>query len=373
VKWFLGVLTTAVWGAMLWKGLALRLSLLDHCRSWACDFQLYYLPQVRTLFEGSVHPDWNYPPLLAILLQGLGFLEDFWATLLWTGFNLGLVGILSRLCYKAAGWSGFFTVYLSLPVLHALKWGQLSLVVVVLVLVGLGKKMEGICIGLAAALKVYPLLLFFGPLQRRGQGLGVVLGSLLFSVAVLGWTHFEAFGQAILKHQLINQQEALKSAAALGGQGLGVAFYRFFISGQGINHPDARPLLFSLPEAVVWLGPMLGLGSGFFLCWRSRHPHRLLHLLSGLTLAMQPSWHHFFCFLPLIQAHCLAGKSRILGLTSVLIGAIPLLFLPFDSRVYYPFSLWSGTTLAVLVAWLGLALQDLDPVSLRPRLDDPAP
>ena len=342
---------------------------LDHCPQVACDFVLYYLPQVRQLYEapGEVVYGWVYPPLLAMLLQGLKLFPDQTAALIWTGLNLALAGVLTGLCARRlprgpVGVIGALAlVSLSLPVLHALKWGQVSLLVVVLALVGL-----------AAAVKIYPAVFLALPLLRRRWGeaaSGLVSGAVagvLLPVLALGWSAAAPFYARILAVQDV-------SVAGLGGQALSASMFRWFVDGRHIERvqrplTDDSPLLFGLPGepavAVVLVFVIAGLAAWRVLDSRTSRAHGVALTVTAVALALPPGWHHYFVFLPFAQACAIGAQTgggagrrwliKGLALTSAALTAAPVLALTERPEVYFEYSRAGGTTLAALSVLVAL-------------------
>ena len=107
---------------------------IDHCPMLSCDFQRHYLPQVEKLVlkENGFVNGWFYPPLLAILLIPFQALPN--PEILWSLFLVGLSVALAYTTHKySKGVFSLSTVFLliciSLPVIHCLKWGQISILI----------------------------------------------------------------------------------------------------------------------------------------------------------------------------------------------------------------------------------------------------
>jgi hypothetical protein len=191
-----------------------------------------------------------------------------------------------------------------------------------------------------------------------GFGLGLPL-------LLLPWEQIQAFHQSIFRLQLQDHGRAIASAAALGGQGLQVSLYRWFVDGAGIGAENHGALLVALPAGLGLLGltPLAGVVAGL----RCRDGlYRLAHLFCGLSLALQPAWHHYFTLLPLVWALGLRGRGWGLSLGSVGLSALPLLLHPGNSSFYQSYTAWGGTTVTVLVGWAALLL------SPPPSTENPA-
>jgi hypothetical protein len=125
----------------------------------------------------SPHREYVYPALLAGLLRPLAMLPYRWASALWLAANVAFVGWLSLLVGELLPWARrhrwwTLTAIVLLPATYV-TWieGQLSLVIAALILLAAvaatrtddstrrPDMMAGIALGLAGALKVYPVVL----------------------------------------------------------------------------------------------------------------------------------------------------------------------------------------------------------------------
>lgn len=344
---------------------------LDHCPQLACDFTGHYLAQARLLAEGqgAIHPGWFYPPLLALPLQLLAPLPDRTAALVWTGGNLllalGLALYAARALERIAPRplalaGGVALVGTSLPVLHCLKWGQVSL------LLGLGGlwalsgqgRGRGAVIGLLGAIKVLPLAWLAVPLAgRRWRTLGEgLLAALVLGVAVpLAWLGPDAlpFFSRVLDARGLQ-------AGPLGGQALSPSLTRWLVDAAHIGgQRQAPPMLFHAPllaALLTALGPLVIVGLSLLRLRRCPpSPAAAALALLAFTLALPPGWHHYFAVLPVAQALVLADRRpslRALGLGSLALSLGPVLVLAPATW------LWTSqaglTTLSALLSWLGL-------------------
>ena len=131
---------------------------LDHCPVLMCDFEKHYLPQAQRLHNGvlEVVPGWFYPPLLVTLLipfEMVGISFGAWAAINVLTL-LVLIGFTAKESKIHWFWCSILTIF-SLSVLHSLKWGQVSLLINLLIV--LSFRYHNVFLALASALKVYPL------------------------------------------------------------------------------------------------------------------------------------------------------------------------------------------------------------------------
>ena len=141
-------------------------------RLWMAGGSLYDFSTVD--MYGQVLP-FVYPPFAALALSPLGLLTLARAALLWSLVQLCLTGVLALAVTRTAAsrpgptaWDRrrrYLLVFLGLiasnPVAHSTELGQLSLLVVVLVVVDVvfvPPRWRGVLIGVAAAIKLTPLI-----------------------------------------------------------------------------------------------------------------------------------------------------------------------------------------------------------------------
>ena len=156
----------------------------------------------------------TYPPFAAMLFTPTTWVPVAWLRILVTGVNLGLLGAFAYLSALLAGWPRramrpalvFLAIGLGVwlePVFTTLRYGQINLLLGVLVLYDLtrpdSRRSKGLAIGLAAAIKITPglfavYLLLSGRIRAAvTAGLGclatMVIGALVLPHAsVEFWT-----------------------------------------------------------------------------------------------------------------------------------------------------------------------------------------
>ena len=361
---------------------------IDHCPEIGCDFVHHYLPQARQLFSerGELVFGWVYPPFLALALQVLTPLSDAAALRVWMFLQFASAAWLVVQCRGAlrptgrwTSWAAAFTlVALSLPVVHAVKWGQVSLPVAVVAVYALQHRgrLAAALLGGLAALKLYPLVYCVRPfLRREFRFIAVVLAwmagaGILLPLVVLGPQATWRFFQAALHVRL-------DTVAYLGGQALWPTFVRWFVDGRhaGLEAAGSRALLVSLgglgfDSAGGVLRLALSLAPAVVVGWitlqrlrradlEPRAAAALLLVTTGLCLP--PGWHHYFAFLPFVIAIVLGDARRgtaafALAIAAWVLAALPLLLLADVPGIYFHASAWGCTTFAALAAWLALVV-----------------
>ncbi len=178
---------------------------VDRAVRLSFDFLHYYYASAEALLAGlNPVPGYLYSPVLAIFLMPWTLLGPEPAILLWTVLQALPLWFLILRCAAlgpstaAGGFLAALLVLLSTATLHSLKWGQVGLIVGVVVLesvIALARRREraaALLLGSAIALKFYPAILW--PLAlalkrwRAAAGAIVVAFALLWipSLLVLG-------------------------------------------------------------------------------------------------------------------------------------------------------------------------------------------
>jgi hypothetical protein len=379
---FLGLMGLFPW--ILWQQgwPNIVITQLDHCPLAFCDFQRHYLPQAEALLSKPltlVH-GWFYPPLLAIVL--LPLIWSGHAVLSWLIVLGASVVALSWVALKPENRRPLQLVMTvlfvtsSLSVLHGLKWGQVSLPLLVLCILGLlrGGISGGGLLGLATAIKGYPFVYLIHPLLRKKTKpiVGAVAAFLIVGVLI----PFAVMGVA---ETLIMYQNMTKSGQAVamivaesGGQNLQATLQRWFVDGSHVGLiPTTEPpqaLVFPLPLMVkhaIWLIFAGGLTwLTLKICSQKVNPPSRLEstvlILCYVGLMLPPGWHHYYAFLPFAQLQLLQ-KNQKRTLTTSLIGAsivlerIPIFLLGLVDIGYPLASAYGTTTIATLLCWVAWA------------------
>lgn len=294
------------------------------------DFRGFYHPTAAEVLEtGRPTPGFLYPPSFALALTPLGRLDRDVATRVWIGIQLGALLALMlvtvwilRPTPPLAGLSAFLTLT-AVPIAHSLHWGQVSLLLGVLILgaVAAGRRgrgaVEGLALAGAAAIKLYPIvfLLPFG-LCRGWRAAGMTLAAcmlLAFAVPALVLGFWDALG---FWDEVFTELRARRPGAfaADNAQALAPTLGRWF----GLGAPLATTLA---GLAALAHAPLL---------WRVRQDAVLGYgvTIALLPLIVEPHWPHYFVLLPFVQTLALVrgGGDRLVQgavVLSVLCACLP--------------------------------------------------
>jgi alpha-1,2-mannosyltransferase len=291
---------------------------------------------------------------------------------LWVAF--GLAGVAER-SMRAGLTLGTAGVVLGLePVAQTLGFGQINLLLMLLVLVDLAqpdrRRWKGAGVGLAAAIKLTPAI-FIGylVLTRRFRAAGVACGTFAAAIA-LGFLALPAPSRRFWFGGLFLNSDRVGGVGYAGNQSVNGALVRLFA---GVN--QARP---------AWLlaAALIGAAGLLLAAWASRRGEELLGIATcALTaLLVSPiSWSHHWVWIVLLVplgVRLLRGSRSALGSMGAWLGLAGLvaLFLagpvrliwapPHTGNLEYG---WHGAQLVTgnLYVLLGLLLLVLTAVYLR--------
>jgi alpha-1,2-mannosyltransferase len=265
--------------------------------------------------DATLRPVYIYPPSFALLIAPLGWLPDGAAATIWIAIQqaalVGAIAVVLR-WLRPTRWAvaGLLVATLTFyPLWVDAVQGQANLLVLLLVTVGIvgvlsGRPALGLAIGVAAALKLTPLILVVWLLlDRRFRAAGFVLGGfalLTFAGALLRFQDTVAyFGQVL---------PALASGTAFyANQSLAGMFDRTLHANpytqSWINLPWVSLLL--IPAGVALIG---------WWWWQTRRhsaPSRAVAFIPLVPLLSSVTWtHHLVIVLPLIWFSVIALGQR---------------------------------------------------------------
>ena len=263
----------------------------------------------RPLYRGGVLLDlpFVYPPFAAVVFGPLTLLPLDVLKLVWTMTSLGLLGYVGYRCLRSLGvppgppigWAVAGLVGLASwldPVRTTLYLGQINIGVLALVLAdGLGRpasRWRGVGIGLAAAVKLTPLL-FVGYLlvTRRWRAAASALGTFGLAGAV-GWLLDPADSRAYWLDGTFAAAGRISDVAATTNHSLNGLLNRAW--------GEAGPARIGYLIGAAVLVTMTLVVAG---CWHRRGAELAALTLIGLgSAAVSPfAWsHHWVWFVPLI-------------------------------------------------------------------------
>ena len=294
-------------------------------------------------FASAAGAPFTYPPFAGLLFWPLGFVPLPALGTIWTAGTLAtLWWLVHRVAPPAAAPMVALAVALSAPVSSNLRFGQVSVFLAALVAADLlvlhGSRAQGVLIGLAAAVKLTPLI-FIPMLWLAGQRRSAVTAAGTFAAAT-------ALGVAVLPADSwrywtteIRDVSRLGHITAVGNQSLNGALLRL-----GLTAPARSVIVFLVGGAVaavaVWRAARLARGGD-----------RLAALIvtGAASVVLSPvSWTHHETWLVLAVLLPVRRDIRAVWITTVLV----IMVLPVTALGP---PLWSNARLllAVVVAACG--------------------
>ena len=295
--------------------------------------QPLYAPFLHHPFpDAALRPAYIYPPVFALLVAPLAPLPDAVANVVWLLIGqaaLAAAVIMTLRWLRPSGWA--VTVILCATATFYPLWidavqGQANLLILLLVTAGIagivqGKPTFGAALGIAAALKLTPLiLLVWLLLDRRIREAAWLLGAFAAVTAAAALWRFD--------DTLIFFRQVLPALAQ------GTAIYanqsvQGLIARVGTVNPYTQPW-----TVVPWVSLLPAvLIIAFIVLWflRTRHQPALLRaaaFLPLLPLASLVTWpHHLVILLPIIWFSVIAIDERRWPMVSTIaLGALLLLF-----------------------------------------------
>ena len=297
------------------------------------DGQPLYAPFLHHPFpDAALRPAYIYPPVFAFLVAPLTLVPVAVATVVWMLVGqaaLAAALVLTLRWLRPSAWAATAIVCATatfFPLWIDAVQGQANLVVVLLVTVGIagivqGQPRFGAALGMAAALKLTPLILLAWLLaDRRIREAAWMLGTVAGVTAAAALLRFD--DTVIFFRQVL---PALAQGTAIyANQSL-----------QGIIGRVATANPYTQPWAVVpWVGLLpllLTIALVGFWFWRIRHQPAVLRavaFLPLLPLASAVTWpHHLVILLPVFWFSFHAISQRGWPMPSTLaVGALLLLF-----------------------------------------------
>lgn len=314
--------------------------------------------------EDPVHGyPFSYPPFAALVMVPLSIVPGWLAAAAWTGASTGCLAGAIVGCRHALGraCSARFVVVTCLaslalePVWQNLVFGQINLIVMLLVLVDLGRtdrRAAGVLVGIVAGIKLTPLL-FVVLLVLVGRRAAAARATLTFTLTV-------GIGVLAMPGASSYWGERLLDPTRVGPPSLA--------HNQSITGALTR-LLDGPPPTALWLAVAVPVAVGTVLvaaAWWRRGDQLLAICLGALAmlLASPVSWsHHWVWAVPITLVVWERSRGAAVAWAAVFV-ARPMLWPPWGERreyawPWYDHVVGNAYLLAALAlaAWLGWRLR----------------
>jgi Glycosyltransferase family 87 len=377
---------SVVFLAHKWPTVGAFVAVIDHGDVLFADFVHHYYPTVaQDLQSGLPAGGFFYPAGFAVMLAPIGLLPAGAAMVAWGLVQLACLVVLAGTLVReaAARRSGLAVLgtviaLTSVPVLHGIKWGQVSLPIVATVGAAFVLRARGrewpaaVLLAIAAGIKGYPLA-FLGWFVLKGdfrfalRAAGACAVTLLVLPAlVMGPSHALLF-QRITTISVLGAAEGV--LRDFNSQHATAVFARYE-GGWDRTPADLRALV-----DLASFGVLALIGGLVVIAARSTSPRIAAHreMLGFVLIActvpfwLHTSWSHYFAHLPVAQvllARALAGERGPFTFTrglGVLVFVAPSVFLSsvlalFETRGWWYYANAGTLFFANALVLLGCAL-----------------
>jgi hypothetical protein len=372
-----------IWGLVLaiflqyyfhWGSLDAFVIEIDSCDSLFCDFTRYYYPMGKKLLDNPVPTEgFYYSPVIAQVFSLWRFQSKAAAVVSWGVVQIAAVILLIAVWMRSIQKQKFslrllylFLVLTAMPVVHNFKWGQISIIVTLSILLALelyeaGRKIPAsFLLAFSALFKFYPVVFLFYFLWT---------GDLLF--LILCGFFFLLLGVALPALTLGLKPTISFYFAILDSAGTRFSFATGKLPGvNSLYFPLVAMRYFGEFNNPAWLLPLqivgwLILGANAFLVLlvaASNLEHRLrwafLLMLASTPFFISSLWAHYFVYLPAFQLFLafvierdrkVYWKYPLLAVSVVLSSVFFMqLFDVWRDYAYWGFLTWSNLLLLVL-------------------------
>lgn len=342
-----------------WRTFTNFVEAIDHSPQFMLDFAGHYYPMGRQILQDPTPVfGYYYTSFFALLLVPIGVLTLPLAMVIWGVIQfvclvaLCIIPARGLLKMHPSGivlYAGLCVT--SFPVLHNIKWGQVSVPLTVCVIAAFlsynkGKKiLAGIFLAFAAAIKFYPafFIVYFILKRDARTCVAFVLAAFVFyfvfPATVLGfsnWLEFEkAISIAIRSAEWVSHDVNSQYLAHVGLRWFAIVFER-----------DAGS---TFAQALTIAGYGIAL-SCIVMVWFlqrrescEKHGLSMVVIFLSIPFVVKTSWPHYFVYLPLCQAAVFsyyASCFRVSGLFGKALIALPVLSMLLSS--VFLFNLFPG-------------------------------
>ena len=334
---------------------------IDHCNLLFCDFLTFYYPMGKEIFV-SEQPvrGYFYTSFFALWLSIPGLLSREGAVTFWLVFQAIVAVLLCMIPMRyffrvpAKQAAIYCIVFLtSVPLLHNFKWGQVSVIVSLTVLIAFclyknnKPTLSGVFLAAAVCIKYYPIVfLIYFIIKRDMRFLAAFFVAFFVMYFVLpasfigisNWLSFEESAlQPILNSVSVANDPNSQYFSHVIGRLSHLAGFNF--------NGDVLKIFEGIGRVIVFLNFVL-----IWICVRKRLNNEIFISLSlifvSLPFLIKTSWTHYFVFLPFCQLGLYLSISTLkqknlitkmigsLNYLSILLSGL-LVFIHFQSWLSY--------------------------------------
>jgi alpha-1,2-mannosyltransferase len=374
------VIAAALYYHVVWGTIPDLVIALDHCRDLYCDFTRQYHPTARELLiSGQPSRGYFYSSFFALLLAPLGYLELESAIGWWSLVQLAsiLLLLLPAVDFYQQSRAAFilYMVLLafSMPLLHNLKWGQVSTLVTgsAFATIFLYRRNRpvaaGVTLAIGVAVKYYIAIVGLIFLIRRDwRFLAVFVAAfaifwLVLPTALLGVGSNVAFYETV--RERVAHAMRTWMVEDINAQ------YLPSVTARWLGTHAGRPL-WRVLGLVVFVANMLAVTRLVLRRGPRDNEWAFALLFLSLPFVVATSWPHYFVFLPFVQTLAyleLRGQQAIwkwaLLVVSIVLASMPFFQVVGSWQDYsrYGFLFIANLCLFILAPALTLRQQKAEP------------
>ncbi|MBM3123762.1 MAG: DUF2029 domain-containing protein [Chloroflexi bacterium] len=376
--------------SLQWGSLDAFAQAFDSCKYIFCDFLRYYYPMGKQILtEHKPSEGFYYSPTIALVFSLWRFQERETAILTWGVVQILAIILLLATWHHSRQKVSFpfrllflFLTLTAMPVIHNFKWGQISLLINLSIILALElyeanqKAAAAFWLAFSTLFKFYPILFLFYFLFTGDLIFIVLFMFLLFVLGIAIPAMFIGFKPTIIFYFAVLDVTGARFAdmadrlPGINSQYFPLVAMRYF--GEFNNLEWLPPL-----QILSWLI----LGANLLLVMllassnlENRNRWAFLILLASTSLLIPSSWPHYFIYLPASQASLLfliaRDKHRIWKYPILLVSMVfsNVLFVhTFES--WQPYAYWGFLACSNLLLILLTYAETIPQLSLRGSYD----
>lgn len=320
-KWLLRCLVALA--SALWAFVALNLA-RRYSIGLPLDFQVYRDASLNMLHRGATyrshytfaHLNFTYPPIGLLLLSTFAVVPATVALAIWWSLSVGALIVLVAVVLQtlttlprtltiatSCALSGASCLFLE-PVRSNLEFGQINIFLMLLVVLDIFKvssNRKGLLTGLAAAIKLTPLIYITYFLVTRARSSALRAVGTFLGVTALAWALLPADSTVYWLHQAFSPGHKGGDSGPMNQSWFGLIGHYF----QATNSP--RIILWSLLSGATFV---LGVSLAKRYVTTERHVEALLTLALTELLVSPISWTHHWLWIVLLPVIWIARIPR---------------------------------------------------------------
>jgi hypothetical protein len=300
-----------------WRIFSNFVTAIDRSPQFMYDFISHYYPMGKQILQNPLPVEgYFYTSFFALLIEPISKQTLSVAMFIWGIIQILCLIILCVFSIRSIpnlpkiGAVLYIGLYLtSFPILHNMKWGQVSLLITVCIITAFfaanhnKKILAGVLLGFATAIKLYPLYFIVYFILRRDirTCISFILSTLsfyfIFPSIILGFDNWLMFEKAT-NEAIINSGWISRDVNSQYIVHVGVRWFNFIFN---------RPAGEIVSSTLAFIGYILALSciASILVLQRTtsseKHRLSLVSLFLLIPFVIKTSWPHYFVYLPFCQ------------------------------------------------------------------------